>query len=95
MVLEVVSRSSVEKDTEVLRAGLRPAGVREYWLVDARAEPLRFDILRPGPGRLQGRPQARRVGALRGLRARFRLTRQPGEDGYPEFTLEVQPEKPA
>jgi Uma2 family endonuclease len=46
MVLEVVSASSVHKDTVVLRQAYWQAGIREYWLVDARQEPVRFDILR-------------------------------------------------
>ncbi|MGH7224847.1 MAG: Uma2 family endonuclease, partial [Gemmataceae bacterium] len=40
MVLEVVSDSSVRKDTEQLRHDYWEAGIREYWLVDARKEPL-------------------------------------------------------
>src|SRR5262249_33936304 len=47
MVLEVVSRSSVRKDTVLLRRAYWAAGIAEYWLVDARQEPLSFDILRP------------------------------------------------
>src|SRR5437879_5526087 len=46
MVLEVVSRSSVQKDTVILPKAYWEAGVREYWLVDARKAPLRFDIFR-------------------------------------------------
>jgi Uma2 family endonuclease len=46
MVLEVVSRSSVHKDTVTLRQACWEAGIREYWLVDVRQEPLRFHILR-------------------------------------------------
>lgn len=46
MVLEVVSASSVRKDTVVLRRAYWEAGVREYWLVDARQEPVTFDIFR-------------------------------------------------
>ena len=46
MVLEVVSPSSVEKDIVILRQAYWEAGIPEYWLVDARAEPLKFDILR-------------------------------------------------
>ena len=48
MVLEVVSQSSIEKDNEVLREAYFRAGVREYWLVDARKPPLKFDIFRHG-----------------------------------------------
>ncbi len=46
MVLEVISNSSVRKDTIVLRDAYWKAGVKEYWLVDARKEPLKFDIFR-------------------------------------------------
>jgi Uma2 family endonuclease len=45
MVLEVVSRSSVNKDTVLLRTAYHEASIREYWLVDARRDPLQFDIL--------------------------------------------------
>ncbi|MBX6314602.1 MAG: Uma2 family endonuclease [Isosphaeraceae bacterium] len=45
-VLEVVSRSSVAKDTEGLRAAYHRAGVPEYWLIDARHEAIDFQILR-------------------------------------------------
>lgn len=46
MVLEVVSDHSVRKDTRVLRELYWRAGIAEYWLVDARADPVKFDILR-------------------------------------------------
>jgi len=46
MVLEVVSRSSVTKDTELLLEAYWTAGIPEYWLVDARKSPPRFDIYR-------------------------------------------------
>lgn len=36
LVVEVVSPSSVDKDYEVLLAAYFDAGIREYWLVDAR-----------------------------------------------------------
>lgn len=49
MVLEVVSDSSVEKDLVDLSRLYWKSGVREYWLVDARAELPRFQILRRGP----------------------------------------------
>jgi Uma2 family endonuclease len=46
MVLEVVSKHSVRKDTKVLRKLYWRAGIPEYWLVDARKTPVQFDILR-------------------------------------------------
>jgi Uma2 family endonuclease len=46
MALEIVSKFSVRKNTEILRDLYWKAGITEYWLVDVRKEPLRFDILR-------------------------------------------------
>lgn len=46
MVLEVVSRRSVTKDTKRLFDAYWKAGIPEYWLVDARKSPARFDIYR-------------------------------------------------
>ncbi len=44
-VLEVVSNSSVQKDTQWLPEAYHRAGIREYWLVDARGETIQFTIL--------------------------------------------------
>jgi Uma2 family endonuclease len=46
MVLEVVSKHSIQKDTVVLRELYAVAGISEYWLVNPLAEELSFDILR-------------------------------------------------
>lgn len=48
MVLEVVSDTSVRKDTEELRELYWKAGILEYWLVDARETAPRFDLLHRG-----------------------------------------------
>ena len=45
LVVELLSDSSVGKDTVDLRAGYLAAGVREYWLIDARRDPFTFDLL--------------------------------------------------
>src|SRR5690606_19683273 len=46
-VLEVVSRSSVQKDTRLLREAYHAAGIPEYWLIDARYEnEIDFQVLR-------------------------------------------------
>jgi Uma2 family endonuclease len=87
MVLEVVSDSSVEKDTEVLPELYWRAAVREYWLVDARGV-LSFDILRhTAKGYARTRRQA---GWLRSAvfgRA-LRLRQQADELGNPEYSLD-------
>src|SRR5262249_34739303 len=46
MVLEIISRSSVKKDTVVLKRAYWEAGIPEYWLVDARRPPSQFTIYR-------------------------------------------------
>lgn len=46
MVLEIVSKTSIQKDTVVLRELYAAAGIQEYWLVDPLREEITFDILR-------------------------------------------------
>jgi Putative restriction endonuclease len=90
MVLEVVSASSVRKDTVVLRQAYWEAGALEYWLVDARKEPLTFDILRHS---VQGyKPTRKPDGWLKSavFGKSFRLTHQLDKRGLPEFTLETR-----
>jgi len=50
LVVEVVSDSSVRKDTRLLRDAYFRAGIREYWLIDARGPEVKFEILRRGEG---------------------------------------------
>ena len=91
MVLEVISTSSVEKDDETLRELYARAGVREYWLVDARGDDVRFDILRltargyAATRRLAGGWQRSTV-----FGRSFRLTQQTDRRGNPQFTLEFR-----
>jgi Uma2 family endonuclease len=87
MVLEVVSNSSVEKDTQTLRRDYWEAGIREYWLVDARPDPLHFDILRHTPKGYRATP--RKDGWLKSsvFGKSFQLTSRPGALGHPEYTL--------
>jgi hypothetical protein len=90
MVLEVVSASSVRKDLVILRQGFWEAGAREYWLVDARKEPLTFDILRHTA--LGYKPTRKQDGWIKSavFGKSFRLTHRLGKRGLPEFTLEVR-----
>jgi Uma2 family endonuclease len=90
MALEVVSDSSVYKDTVRLRELYWQAGVREYWLVDARKKPLTFEILRhTAKGYVAARKQG---GWLKSavFGKSFRLTQATDELGHPAFTLEVR-----
>ena len=90
IVLEVVSDSSVRKDTVRLRSLYWKAGVREYWLVDARRETPTFEILRRGEkGFVATR---KRDGWLMSnvLGKSFRLTQHTDPLGHPAFTLEMR-----
>lgn len=90
MVLEVVSRSSVAKDTETLMEQYWDAGIEEYWIVDVRGERLEFEIYRHGVHEFT--PVRRQAGWLKStvFGRSFRLTRSVDEQGHPEFNLRVK-----
>ncbi len=90
MVLEVVSYSSVRKDTQQLRRSYWEAGIREYWLVDAREEPLDFDILRHSPKGYRSTPKKNGWIKSSVFGKSFRLTQETSDHGDPEFNLEVR-----
>jgi Uma2 family endonuclease len=90
MVLEVVSRRSVTKDTEVLFESYWQAGIPEYWLVDARKSPPRFDIYRhTDDGYVAVR---RRDGWLKSsvFGRQFRFVESKDRFGDPKYALEVK-----
>jgi Uma2 family endonuclease len=90
MVLEVVSPSSVHKDQVVLRELYWQAGVREYWLVDAREGKLDFQVLRGGSrGYVSARKQSGWAKSMVFGRA-FRLTEQTDRLGLADFTLHIR-----
>jgi Uma2 family endonuclease len=91
MVLEVVSATSVRKDTETLRDLYWKAGIPEYWLIDARGDEPLFTLLRHAArGYTATRPQAH--GWLRSavFGKAFRLRKQSGPLGHPQYTVEVR-----
>jgi Uma2 family endonuclease len=90
-VLEVVSRSSVGKDTELLREAYHKAEVPEYWLVDARFDEVSFQILRRRRDRYVA--VAPRGGWYRSpvFAHSFRLKRRRNRMGRWTYTLEVTP----
>ena len=53
-ICEVVSDSSEEKDTQLLRAKYFEAGIPEYWLIDARGAAIDFQVLVPGASGYEG-----------------------------------------
>ena len=91
MVLEVVSASSVRKDTLVLKNAYHRAGVREYWLVDARAKDLRFRMFTYQSSGYVAVPC--RGGWLLSevFDCRFRLKRHRDRMNFWTYTLEMRP----
>lgn len=91
MVLEIVSDSSVRKDTVELRELYWLAGVREYWLVDARIEAVRFDILKRGrKGFSETRKSAGEWVKSEVFGRTFRIASSTDDRGFPQFLLEMK-----
>ncbi len=91
MVLEVVSDSSVRKDTETLRDLYWRGGILEYWLVDVRGDKVVFQLLHhTSRGYVATRPQ--RGGWLRSavFSRSFRLSQTRDPLGHPQFAVEVR-----
>lgn len=78
LVVEIVSPSSIGKDTLRLPPAYFDAGVREYWLVDARRE-LSFRIFHRGEKNfVEGTRDTEGFTESRVLRRRYRLDRKLG-----------------
>lgn len=90
MVLEVVSDSSEDKDFNLLRDDYFAAGVREYWLVDARKTPPTLEILRRGPKEFVA--SRRQGGWIKStvFGQSFRLIEEKDRSGFPTYSLEVK-----
>lgn len=88
LVVELVSKSSVVKDTQVLNEAYQAAGIREYWLIDARREAVSIQVFSLVDGRFAA------VGVREGLwnsplfGVEFQLLREKDEFGYWEYTLD-------
>lgn len=90
MVLEILSDSSEQKDKEELREAYWQAGISEYWLVDARPQPLHFDIFRHAArGYVASRKQQGWLKSAVFGRS-FRLRQHMNRLRHPEYTLEVR-----
>jgi Uma2 family endonuclease len=90
LVIEVVSRSSEDKDTEWLQKTYWEAGIPEYWLIDARKPPPTFEVYRHTA---RGYAATRKTGGWvksAVLGESFRLTAGTNGMGFPEYTLDVR-----
>jgi Uma2 family endonuclease len=93
MIVEVVSDSSVHKDTKRLPKACFLAGVREYWLADARREPFVFRIHRRGASGFKAvTPDADGFQRSTVFGCRFRLNWHRDRSGYWAFELRSKDE---
>jgi Uma2 family endonuclease len=90
MVLEIISPSSVDKDTEILYGLYWKAGIAEYWLVDSRDKELQLRIYRRGPTRYIAVRNVAGWVHSRVFGKSFRLVRRHAGHGISKFTLEVK-----
>lgn len=88
LIVEIVSDSSVTKDTERLPAAYWRAGVPEFWLIDARGETLLYDVYRPGTSAYEAvQPDAEGFKHSAVFGTRFQLTRRRNAKGRWVFDL--------
>lgn len=91
LVVEIVSDSSEQKDVRRLPAAYFRAGVREFWLLDARGAEMRFEIHRRGPDSFQSTPRdSGGYQASEVLSARVRLERTRHARGHWNYRLDVK-----
>ena len=90
MTLDVISPTSVEKDTVHLRRLYYEAGVKEYWLVDSREISFSFDILRRGSSKFLATRKHQGWIKSQVFGREFKLSRETTKHGVSKFTLEVR-----
>ncbi len=85
MTLEVVGKTSVQKDVVLLRDLYWKAGVAEYWLVDARDGKLSFEILAWTPEGYVSTPAQDGWIASKVFDNRFQLQQKVDPLGHPQY----------
>jgi Uma2 family endonuclease len=89
-IMEIVSPSSVDKDTNLLMLRYHLAGIPEYWLIDARGDNLWFDIFYDTS---EGYQAAEVISGWRFSKVygkKFRLTRAKDPIGGWEYRLAMK-----
>jgi Uma2 family endonuclease len=89
-VLEIVSPSSIKKDTKELREAYYEAAISEYWLVDVLGDRIQFDILLRGATGFEEAPKSDSWTWSPTFSHNFRLTREIDVDGLWQYTLEIK-----
>jgi Uma2 family endonuclease len=88
LIVEIVSDSSVAKDTRRLPKAYFKAGVREFWIADARRDPALFRIHRRGRSDFRTvEPDAEGFQRSAVFGGRFRIDGQLDAEGHWAFDL--------
>src|SRR5262249_13826579 len=90
-LMEIVSDSSVHKDTQRLREAYHRAGIPEYWLIDARGEEIDFQILRHQARGYVAAPRRGSWQRSRVFACQCRLERRRGRLGLWQYTFRLKP----
>jgi Uma2 family endonuclease len=90
LAVEIVSNSSVVKDTRDLRDLYHRARIREYWLIDARGETIEFQILQWRKSGYSAAPAQSDWQKSRVLGRGFRLTRTRDRAGIWKYELQAR-----
>lgn len=90
LIVEIVSESSMTKDTRRLPERYFLAGVLEYWFVDARGKDLVFHIHRRRGRFVRVKPDAHGFQKSTVLGRRFRFTRRRDDLGMWFYDLNVR-----
>jgi Uma2 family endonuclease len=89
LVVEIVSKSSVRKDTRELRSLYYAAGISEYWLIDCRGEQIQFQLLTRGDAAfVEAPPDSDGFHRSPVLALAFRFVRQRSPIGHWRYRLE-------
>jgi Uma2 family endonuclease len=90
-VLEIVSPSSIEKDTRTLRDAYYRAGIQEYWLINALGKQIKFQLLERRRNGYTAVPSRNGWYFSRVFDRSFRLQRVESRRGFWRYTLEIKP----
>jgi Uma2 family endonuclease len=91
LVVEIVTKTSLARDTKRLPGAYFKTGVREYWLIDGRADELSSVIHGRGKGRfvaLERDTQGFQRSDV--IKRRLRLDRQRDQRGFWQYDLRVK-----
>ncbi len=86
-VCEIVSDSSIDKDTNILRTAYHAAGIPEYWILDARQDEIQFVLLKWQPQGYVETPAVDGWYPSTVFRLEFQITRHRDQVGWWQYDL--------